>query len=81
MYGWEDRRGVLEVQQTHQRLRLHEIAEEEPRGVIRRDAGGDDESGPAASVDGLAHEFGEHLVGVDVASAAQRVAAGVAQHA
>ena len=62
-----------------ERLLLHHVLEEELGGVVGGDAGGQHAADAAAVVQQVAHALGEDGVDVDVAPAAERIAAAVAQ--
>jgi hypothetical protein len=68
---------VLEAQQAVQRSGRDKVGEEVPRRVVGGDAGRDDEAGTAGRGEVLAVELSKDRVGVDVAEAAEREAAGV----
>ena len=70
---------VLEVQERHELAVADKVAEERCGSGVGGDACRQDEAASAARADDRAGGFGEDGVGVDVAAAGQRVAAGFAE--
>jgi hypothetical protein len=69
---------VLEAIETYQRLLLHNVLEEPLGGVVGSDARRQHASDAAARAKQVAHPFGEHGIGIYVASAAEWIPAAVA---
>ena len=74
----EEAASVLEIEEADQRSRLRDILEEELGCVVGRNSGGEHAARASALVEHAPHRLGEDRVGVDVASRAQREAAGAA---
>ena len=68
---------ILEVEQTHQRLRSHNILKEELGRIVGCDSGREHATHTTEFVHNVSHRLREHGIGVDVASPTQGIAPGV----
>ena len=63
---------VLKIVQADQGAALHQVAKKLFGSVVGADAGGYDDAGPPAGIQQAAGQFGEHLIGIDIAASRQR---------
>ena len=64
---------IFEVEQTHERIRLHQITEEELGIVIRGDSAWHQATRTALGGELVSHALGEDGIKVDVPTAAERI--------